>query len=68
MRSGIEGCIEIVALDNITANSSADSMGQKSLRAGEFLWREPASAPQVLKNEGDKELRVVTFVLKAPSN
>ncbi len=57
-----------IAIDNITANHGPDSTARESLRSGEFLWRDPASTPQILKNDGDKESRVVTFVFNAPSN
>ncbi len=53
----------IIALDNSTKPSDTSKAGNL-LRSGDFLWREPAAAAEVFKNDGDKEVRLVTFVLK----
>jgi len=56
----------LVALDTVTTSSGADSPS-KTLQPGEFRWRDSGSAAQILKNESDKESRVVTFELKTSS-
>ena len=54
----------IVALD-AAAVAPADRNGPgKSLHPGDFLWRDIGEAVDVFKNEGDKEARLISFVLK----
>jgi hypothetical protein len=55
-----------IALDDVTTSSGAD-YPSKTLRQGEFSWRGPGTALEILKNDSDKEARVVTFELKTPS-
>lgn len=53
----------LVMLDNVTATDGAGNH-RKTLRAGEFLWREHGSLAETLTNDNSKEARVVIFAFK----
>jgi quercetin dioxygenase-like cupin family protein len=56
----------IVALDAVT---TAGGKGpENSLRRGDIVWLEAAKPPQVFKNGGDKEARLISFALKPPGS
>jgi quercetin dioxygenase-like cupin family protein len=52
----------IVALDAVATASGKDS--ENSLHPGDFVWLEAAKPPQVFKNDGGKEARLISFALK----
>jgi hypothetical protein len=59
----------IVALDPVMA-TGASRNGPKALPSGSFLWIEKVGPGGTFKNEGEKEARVILFVLKTdpPAN
>jgi quercetin dioxygenase-like cupin family protein len=56
----------IVSLDAVAAAHGKGA--ENSLRPGDFVWLEAAKPSQVLKNDGDKEARLISFALKPPGS
>ncbi len=54
----------VVALDDIATNAEKNGSGHLT-HSADFLWRETGAAPEIFKNDSDKEARLVTFVFKA---
>ena len=53
----------IVVLNDVEIPNNKDSAG-RILRSGDFLWRDPRSAPQIFTNNSANEVRLVAFALQ----
>ena len=54
----------IVALDAIAVTTASGNSPGNSLHPGDFVWLNVGKPVQVFKNNGDKEVRLVSFALK----
>jgi hypothetical protein len=54
----------IVALDAIAVPTAGGNSPGNSLHPGDFVWLNVGKPVQVFKNNGDKEVRLVSFALK----
>jgi hypothetical protein len=53
----------IVAIDDVDISGNKNDP-DKILRTGDFLWREPYSAPKIFTNHGTNEVRLVSFAFQ----
>ena len=53
----------IVVLDDVGIPGNKNSPG-KVLRTGDFLWRDPRSAPETFSNNSTNEVRLVSFAFQ----
>jgi quercetin dioxygenase-like cupin family protein len=56
----------LVLLDALSAMTQEKDHTASQLQPGEFLWLAANKAGHVFKNESDREVRLISFVLKSP--